>query len=161
MSYFARDPGTSGGTDITVRLLDRDGRLVDSLEVPTDLAGDNEYLIVDISPKTIKGRIQSVLRDDPDLWYRGKVQTAYLPAGDLPTSWYDLEAADVIVCDQPDDARIGSDQAAALLQWVRQGGLLVLGPGSLQSLGQTELAKQSAGNLRDDGEDLGWRLPAG
>ena len=143
MSWFARDStGATNGTQMTVRLLDKDGKFVHSLDVPVEFSPDNEYLIVDISSKPIKGLIQTVLMDSPDLWYRGRVRTGYLRAADVPTSWHELEAVDVIVCDQPDDARLGTDQVNALMQWVRQGGLLVLGPGSLQSLNQTDLAKE-------------------
>lgn len=144
MPCFIRNSSSVTTTtgDMTVRLLDKDGKLAHSLDVTLDYASDNEYLIVDISPRSIKGAIQGVLQDDPKLKYRGRVRSGYMRAADLPTSWYDLEAADVIVCDQPEDARLGVDQWNALAQWVRQGGLLVLGPGSMQSLEKTDMAKE-------------------
>lgn len=144
LSWFARNAGSSTGEEITVRLLDKDGKLVHSIDVPVDFSPDNEYLIVDLSPRSIKGLIQSALTDDKTakIWHRGRIHTVSMRSADVPTSWYDLEAADVIVCNQPDEARLAADQVSALAQWVRQGGLLVLGPGSLQSLGQTDLARE-------------------
>ena len=142
MSWFARDSGLGGASELAVRLLDDEGKLVHSMDVPVELAGENEHLILDISPQSIKALVQRVFEDKVELRHRGRVRTGYLRPQEVPTTWYDLEAVDVIVCDQPDEAGLQPDQVKALMQWVRQGGMLVLGPGSLQSLGDTELVRE-------------------
>lgn len=146
MSWFARNTsGSMTTTDgVMVRLLDRDGKLVHAVESQVDFAADNQTLIVDLSPQTIKGRIQVVFTDDPKegLIYRQQVRTATMRPADLPAHWYDLEAVDVLVCDAPEESKLGVDQWNTLAKWVRQGGLLVLGPGSMQSLAKTDLAKE-------------------
>ena len=78
---------------------------------------------------------------------RGQVQTVYMRPDRLPQFWHELEAVDVIVCDQPDDLGLDdkSTTLKVLARWVQQGGLLVLGPGSLQSFGDSDLGKALPG----------------
>lgn len=142
-SFFARNPGIyTATTELTVRLLDDKDRLVASQTVPLEYIKESDQLVLDISPQSIKTAIQQALPHDAQR-LRGQVRATYLPPDRLPQFWHELEAADVIVCDQPDDLGLGesSDTVKVLTQWVRQGGLLVLGPGTLQSLGDSDLGR--------------------
>lgn len=148
-SFFCRNPGMYvSSPEVAVRLLDRaGGHLVAAETVPLKYIKESDLLVLDVSPQSIKAVIQAALPDDPGQCFRGHVQTAYMRPDRLPQFWHELEAVDVIVCDQPDD--LGLDERSAVLkvlaQWVRQGGSLVLGPGSLQSFGQSDLGKALAG----------------
>ena len=143
LSFFARNPGTyNSSTEIVVRLLDsNDGRLVASETVLLEYIKESEHLILDISPQSIKPVIQAALPNDDRMRLRGQVRTVYMPPEGVPAFWHELEAVDVIVCDQPDGAGLRDETLKMLAQWVRQGGLLVLGPGSLQSLAESDLGK--------------------
>jgi hypothetical protein len=142
-SFVARNPGMySTSTEISVRLLDsKDGRLVASETAPMEYIKESEHLVLDISPQSIKPVIQAALPNDDAMRFRGQVRAVYMPPDSLPGFWQELEAVDVIVCDQPDSAALGDGSLKVLAQWVRQGGLLVLGPGSLQSLAASDLGK--------------------
>ncbi len=147
--FFCRNPGMYvSSPEVSVRLLDRaGGRLVTAETVPLKFIKESDLLVVDISPQSIKSVIQAALPDDPAQCFRGHVQTAYMRPDRLPQFWHELEAVDVIVCDQPDDLGLDERSTAlkVLAEWVRQGGSLVLGPGSLQSFGQSDLGKALAG----------------
>jgi hypothetical protein len=62
------------------------------------------------------------------LYYR-PVCVARLQSRSVPDRWYGLEAADVIVWDEPNPDELADFQLAALQEWVRRGGRLVLGLG--------------------------------
>lgn len=146
LAFLARRPASS--SDIDVRLLDQgSGRLVASETVLLKHINESDILVLDISPQSIKAVLQSALPNDDNQYIRGRVQTAYMRPDRIPQFWHELEAVDVIVCDQPDD--LGLDETSTTLKvlarWVEQGGLLVLGPGSLQSFGQSDLGKALPG----------------
>lgn len=54
---------------------------------------------------------------------------ARMPAKNLPDRWFGLEAVDTLVWDEPDPDKVSPDQLAALIEWVRTGGKLILGIG--------------------------------
>lgn len=120
----------------------QDGALVTELPLPQCGQLLNEDLLVlDISDAkvTALGSLQ-VLRegtwspgqrtDGTRNFYRNVV-IGTLPRGakDLPDRWWGLEAVNVIVWDQPDPAALTSWQRDALIEWVRNGGQLILGIG--------------------------------
>jgi hypothetical protein len=142
LSFFARNPGPyAAATELMVRLLDDRDRPVHSRRVQLDYLKESDHLVLDISPQSIKAVIQSALPNDDSLRFRGQVRVAYMQPERLPAFWHELEAVDVIVCDQPDGAGLRMNDIDVLAQWVRQGGSLVLGPGSLQSLADSDLGK--------------------
>jgi hypothetical protein len=149
LAFFARNPGMYvAAPEVVVRLLDRSGgRLVASEAVPLKYIGESDILVLDISPQPIKAVLQAAMPGDKSLRIRGQVQTVSMHPDRLPQFWHELEAVDVIVCDQPDDLGLDDKSTAlkVLARWVRQGGLLVLGPGSLQSFGESDLGKALPG----------------
>ena len=75
-------------------------------------------------------------------FYRSVVPVT-LPRGarDLPDRWWGLEAVNVIIWDQPDPAVLSIPQRDALLEWVRNGGQLIVGVGATWgALSKSDLA---------------------
>jgi hypothetical protein len=149
LAFFARNPGMyASSPEVYVRLLDRSGgRLVAAESVPLKYINESDILVLDISPQSIKAVLQAAMPNDNSQHTRGQVQTVYMRPDRLPQFWHELEAVDVIVCDQPDDLGLDEKSTAlkVLTRWVQQGGLLVLGPGSLQSFGDSEIGKALPG----------------
>jgi hypothetical protein len=54
------------------------------------------------------------------------VSVAHAAPRDLPSRWLGLEAVDAVVWDEADPTEISSAQLEALLEWTRQGGLLLV-----------------------------------
>ena len=74
--------------------------------------------------------------------YYRNVLIAAMPADELPDRWIGLEAVDVLVWDQPVPPAGHSPQVAAVMEWVRNGGQLVVGLGQAwSSVHGTELAE--------------------
>jgi len=83
--------------------------------------------------------------------YYRNVVTARLPAEQLPDRWFGLEAVDVIFWDRPDPQVLSLAQRDALIEWVHNGGQLVLGIGtSWPTLRKSDLAELLP--LRPEGE---------
>lgn len=119
-------------------LLDENGEAQERLPLPpVDWLPNDDLLVVDLSDQAVAGWMRLLapgwtpgnrmegIRD----YYRNVV-VSRMSAADLPDRWIGLEAANVIVWDQPNAAdlkRIGP--VDALLQWVDAGGQLVIGVG--------------------------------
>ncbi len=123
-----------------VDVIDENGALVAKLPTPRcDCILNDDLLVLDVSEKRISklnlletpqwGPGQAGEGHRP--YYRNVVVTT-LPNGarDLPDRWWGLEAVDVVVWDQPSPAAIDTWQVGALVEWVRNGGQLIVGVGA-------------------------------
>ncbi len=128
----------STGQPLTIDIIGDDGALISRMTSPMfESISNDTQLILDISAERVTGldTINSPAEDyiDP-AWgrrnYYRSICVATLPARDLPDRWLGLEAVDVIVWDEPDPGQLSIPQLAALVQWVRNGGQLVVGVGS-------------------------------
>lgn len=145
---FGRRFGVGSGLNDTlaVDVLDENGALVTSLEVRSpEIIENDTMLVLDISRLSVPlARLQNLgMVQTADLVletraYR-KVSVARMGVDQLPDRWWGLEAVDVIVWDQPDPSPsgIGPAQLEALMQWVRNGGRLVIGTGAAWQAIQT------------------------
>jgi hypothetical protein len=129
------DAGWSVKLDVVGR---RDGALITTLPVPAfEAISNNTQLVLDISAKRItaldwldSGQMAYTGLNLGNRRFYRSICVATLPAKDLPDRWYGLEAVDVIVWDEPDpDALPNPAQLSALVEWVRNGGQLVVGIG--------------------------------
>jgi hypothetical protein len=156
-SFFARSPGPfAASSEVAVRLLDDRDRPIHSQKVQLEYLKESDLLVLDISPQSIKAVIQAALPDDDSQRLRDRVRAVYMQPERLPAFWHELEAVDVIVCDQPDSAGLRKNDVEVLAQWVRQGGSLVLGPGSLQFVADSDLGRALPAQPQ-----TARRLPAG
>jgi hypothetical protein len=124
---------------VNLDVLNDAGDLVVRFPLPGWEYLDNDtLLVVDISDQPVVGlsRLQGLglptdeegYRNVPRL-YRNAV-VGKLSALDLPDRWFGLEAVNVLVWDQPDPDALTNAQLEALIQWVNNGGQLVVGLGS-------------------------------
>ena len=135
---YAATLRNSLGQQAEIDVLGDDGALITRLPLPAfESISNDTQLVLDISDKRVTGlnRIDSgqVAYSGPNWglreFYRA-ICVATLPARDLPDRWYGLEAVDVIVWDEPDPEALPSNQQLpALIEWVRNGGQLVVGIG--------------------------------
>lgn len=109
------------------RLRDETG--VETAEIRGPIVADlraEDYLIVDLtSPR----RLEHVAFLDSDLRKQqgfNARQVRSMAPRELPPRWYGLEAVDAIVWDDADPSDLAPQQAQALVDWVRQGGRLLL-----------------------------------
>lgn len=125
------------GPPMTVEVRDAAGNLLTELSAPPFEVVSNDYmLVVDVSasPAALIGELDAdrgeyVSPEWGERRYYRNVCVARLPAADLPDRWFGLEAADVVVWDEPDPDALAAWQLEALAEWVRQGGQLVIGIG--------------------------------
>jgi hypothetical protein len=134
-----------------VEVVDQDGGLVAQLPLPPQPVApllSDDLLVLDISYPQVTalngllttGWAPGQPTDGTRRFYRN-VAVARMPAADLPDRWWGLEAVDVLVWDQPDPAALSLAQRDALMEWVRNGGQLVLGIGAKWSaLHKSDLA---------------------
>lgn len=128
----------SAGRPTDVDIIGDDGALISSVSVPGfESISNDTQLVLDISDKRVTGLnyVDSGQLGYSD-WAWGQrrfyrpICVARLPARDLPDRWYGLEAVDVIVWDEPDPQGLPNNlQLPALIEWVRNGGQLVIGIG--------------------------------
>lgn len=124
----------SAGDPLTIDIIGDDGALISTMTAPMfEPIGNETQLILDISSKRVTGLDQFNSPADEYLgyaWgqrnYYRSICVATLPARDLPDRWWGLEAVDVVVWDEPDPDALSIAQLAALVEWVRNGGQLVV-----------------------------------
>ena len=138
---------------VRVRLFDRNGRLVRMVTVAGNETGDlvsdpidelpaDQFLIVDL---TVPQRLPHILLletakavQDRRMNAR-KVRT--MTPRELPEQGQGLEAVDAIVWDNADPSGLSEQQVAALIEWVNQGGRLLITAGTnSQALAHSALA---------------------
>lgn len=127
----------NGGNSIDLIAYDQNNIAIPiaSATRPGLVGGDTE-LILDISTTPLDGFRSFETNTDvttlSSSWgrnYYRPVCVAALPCKSLPDRWIGLEAVNTIIWDEPDPDALNIDQIAALIQWVRSGGKLVIGIG--------------------------------
>lgn len=96
---------------------------------------DDEVLILSVSTGTI-GRVQDLVAPDRREAYSRPLHVGHVSPADLPELWIGLETVDIIVWDEARPEDLTERQLNALLEWVRQGGTLLIA------------ASRTAGSLR-------------
>ena len=99
---------------------------------------DDTILILSLSSGAI-GRVQELVASDQADLYTRPIHVAHMSPTDLPELWIGLETVDYIVWDDARPEELTERQIDALLEWVRQGGTLLLA-GS-RTAGSLKLAK--------------------
>ena len=123
---------TQDGDEATAALVKviSGGRPVAMLIPPLDpqVVPDDHYLILSVSDGPL-GAIRHLL--DPEVvdTFDRTVSIAHVAPGALPSQWIGLEMIDGIVWDEADPTQLTEAQEQALVEWVRQGGTLVLAAG--------------------------------
>ncbi|MFQ5424994.1 MAG: hypothetical protein ACE5F9_13585 [Phycisphaerae bacterium] len=143
-----------GGGAVSIRLFDASGKLVSV----TDDTGQEQsalisfavntitpdaFLIVDLSPRKlphVAGLDSSGAGPASDEINSRRVRA--MAPRELPARWQGLAPVDAIVWDDADPGALSDQQIEALLDWVRQGGRLLLTSGSnWQTLAKSPLAR--------------------
>ncbi|MBN2446655.1 MAG: hypothetical protein JXO22_08015 [Phycisphaerae bacterium] len=129
----------------------RTGARLASFDLPTlDFLDNDALLILDISQRAVahlQTLASNAMPGDP-AWgqrvYYSKISVGRMPATNLPDRWFGLETVNVLVWDAPDPLgeQVGQHQTDAVIEWVRNGGQLILGVGAnADLLAQTRLAE--------------------
>lgn len=128
------------GRPLTVDVISDRGFQVSALTAPAfGLIGNDTQVILDVSARpltALKNQLDSGANgyNDPRAveshGYYLRNCYATLQYRDLPDRWIGLEAADVMIWDDPDIDKLSPAQVEALVDWVRNGGQLVLGIGA-------------------------------
>lgn len=121
---------------ITVDIVDASGIRVNRIiaNEPAPIP-DDVRLLVDISEPRVKDLDALSSADITHEDFQAERRTlremvvGRLPATNLPDRWIGLEAADVIIWDEPDTNAVTDAQLAALADWVACGGQLIVGVG--------------------------------
>ncbi len=123
----------------TLGVLDESGAIIGELDVPPcDLLLNDDLLVLDISARKVAALNNLMTRswmagqrhEGSRRLYRNVVISPGFAARDLPEHWWALEAVDVIVWDQPNPSELSFAQVDALVEWVRNGGQLIIGVGT-------------------------------
>lgn len=137
--YAAHVNKDSGSGTIEFRAVDERSKVVIPLggvQRPDVISNDAE-LILDISSKPVEGLrafdSSGLAGLGAGIWgqrnYYRVLTISEMSHKNLPDRWFGLEAVSTIVWDEPNPDDLSNDQIAALIQWVRAGGKLVLGIG--------------------------------
>lgn len=93
-------------------------------EPPTVIAPD-DLLVLSISSSAV-GRIAELIRTERQEKFTRGVEVAHMSPSDLPELWIGLESVDYVVWDDARPEELTQRQLEALLEWVRQGGTLLI-----------------------------------
>ncbi len=135
--YAVASRGDSART-LRLDVLGEDGGLIGSTPLPQmEPIHNDARILLDISSKrvtAIDGLADPVSSINeathPGRAHYRPIVVGTLPARDLPDRWFGLEAASVIFWDEPAPDELAPEQLRALIDWVRNGGRLVLGLGA-------------------------------
>ena len=93
-------------------------------ETPTVIAPD-DLLVLSVSSSAV-GRVAELIRTEKQDKFTRSIEVAHMSPSDLPELWIGLESVDYIVWDDARPEELTQRQLAALLEWVRQGGTLLI-----------------------------------
>ena len=97
--------------------------------------GDDDIVILSVSTGAI-GRVQELVSPDQQILYYRPLHIGHISPSDIPELWIGLEAVEFVIWDDARPEELTERQVAALLEWVRQGGTLLIA------------ASRTAGSLR-------------
>jgi hypothetical protein len=127
--------GAGGAPAITVSLYDKSGRVVPMVsggQMVTRLAPsfsvetipDREPVVVYVAPvEWTLGKVDSLRKAER---LRASVHLVNRSPGQLPSRWIGLEMVDHVIWDRADVTELTAAQQIALVEWVRQGGTLLI-----------------------------------
>lgn len=134
-SYNLRDPRVLLGSVLPVP----PGSRVVGVITPGDRASLGPLSVLTSPPPTSNSL--------PPVATVGPVQVVYATWPRMPVKWQGLDMIDVLYWDDPSPRDLTVDQQAALAQWVRRGGQLVVGLGTRAQEFASELATGNASEL--------------
>jgi len=108
------------------------------------LIPDDDILILDVSRGSM-GPVKDLSDADKRLSYSRLIHLGNIGPASLPEHWIGLEAVDYIVWDDAQPEDMTPKQLGAMLEWVRQGGLLLVA--ASRSVGSVVLTKPLAAAL--------------
>lgn len=140
--YFVPNPVTvANGATLTLQVLDEEGQTVlvtyngqvtHRISPPDypEVLDDGSFLVLSISNDTAgKVRKLSDSNDEGKSEFARPVRVAHISPDLVPDHWIGLEMVDAIVWDAADPTQLSPDQISAILEWVRNGGRLLLAAG--------------------------------
>lgn len=121
---------------ITVELFDDEGEAVEVVSQGEltfqaqpaqwfSVIADDEILVLSLSTGAL-GRVKDLVDPDQEDLYERALHVGHMSPTDLPELWIGLEAVDYIVWDGARPEELTERQLGALLEWVRQGGTLLI-----------------------------------
>lgn len=133
---YALPTSRNGATRVYVELFDAEGhatQVVSQGELtframpaePPELAQDDDVIILEVSAGT-GGRVQDLVAPDQAERMERRPVVALASPSDLPELWIGLDMVDHIIWEDADPAALTNRQLAALLEWTRQGGTLLV-----------------------------------
>ncbi len=147
---------SSGISQLLVTAEDREGHTLGSRRIGLDVAGSDAELII------------GIISDHPEaLSYLNDVginngilrtRSVSLPVDDLPDSENELDQLDVLLISDFSMKNIRKNEAEVIAQWVRDGGILVLGTGAR---GEDALSPYYAAYLRSALQPMEMSLEMG
>ncbi len=120
-----------------VEVLDEEGETVEVIsqgeptrralpaQQPSNINHD-DLLLLSISDAAID-RIKDLVELDESRLYERELRVGHMSPADLPELWIGLEAVDFIVWDDAHPENLSVKQIDALVEWVHQGGTLLIG----------------------------------
>ncbi len=152
--YFVPNPETGHGVDaVAVQVLDenheaievasngRKARKVSLTDIP-DVVQGQHFLVLSISKDTA-GKLRSLGKETlKEGKFTKELRVSHISPERIPDSWHGLEMVDAIVWDAADAGDVTLQQQQALVEWVRQGGrLIVASGGTSDTLTKSEIGK--------------------
>ncbi len=134
LDFVADRPGGAGAFVVNLHdeqgqpllVYDENGQPHEALPTPRALQlTDESSLVLDLSSRPVPG-LDRFADDSSELLSQSLVLARFRPE-DLPDRWYALQAVQAIIWDAPDVGRLNPAQIEALMDYVRAGGILVLG----------------------------------
>lgn len=130
----------SGQVFVSVDLLDTDGNVVElvcdgeltrSLEPAQQPArvSDDHFLMLELSAGGISQTHTLVSAEQADRYDR-QIVLAHIQPSDLPDRWLGLDMVDCVIWERADATKLTLQQLTALVEWVRQGGCLMVASSS-------------------------------
>ncbi len=119
---------SSGVSQLLVTAEDRAGNILGSRRIGLDVAGSDAELIIGVvsdHPEALSYLNDAALNNG-----LLRTRSVVLPADGLPDSENELDQLDVLLISDFDMSKIRENEASVIGQWVRNGGILLLGTGA-------------------------------
>ncbi|MEE9297236.1 MAG: DUF4350 domain-containing protein [Phycisphaerae bacterium] len=137
--YVVANPAGDRGRMAAVEVLDGDMKRVEMRSrgakvwaltpvEPPEVVDANHFVVLSISSRTA-GKVSLLQSPEYASDFNKVIRVAHIAPDDLPTRWFGLDVVDAVVWDEADPTSLRPRQLDALLEWVRQGGLLVIAAG--------------------------------
>ncbi|NOT02951.1 MAG: hypothetical protein HOP29_20325 [Phycisphaerales bacterium] len=136
--YALAGVNSAAADAFSVEVSSNDGRRVDMVSggqaVPVlrrnaacELLTPDDYLVLSLGE--VVGSAQAFESSSRAAEFRKDIRLAHISPVSLPTLWIGLQSVDAIIWDDADPTALTALQLDALLEWTRQGGVLVIAAG--------------------------------